>query len=751
MRLKYCYFACFPDDRKVLLLSEKKNALLSGRLYNLVLTHIQSYDISMEELAARLEGMASPAEIIFTVNKLREQGYITESAPSVATETNAYWNSMGMDVNTLVKRLAANPISMQTIDAPSAVAETFARVFGANGLNTNLNGVLKIFITDDYEHKEIADINREAMASKQPWMLVKPTGVDVWIGPLFVPGKTGCWECLRQRLKNNRPMNTFYKIQKKTAENPPLPVSFTPMSMQTAANLAAIEIIKWLYFGENEGLEGNIKSLDTLSCSTRSHVLVKRPQCEVCGDAESRSPQPSPVVLAKSASYCISRQGGYRETPLEDTLEKYKHHISPITGVVQKLEPYFPDNGGPVYNYSSGHNMALKSKTLLWLNHHTRGGNVGKGKTSSQAKAGALCEGIERYSCTFQGDEPCITGNLNDLAQEAVHPNTCMNYSGKQYQNRDQINKECSKFYFMVPVPFDQSLNMDWTAVYSLTRHTFKYFPSCFCYAQYPAKDDRNLFSYPDSNGCAAGNSLEEAVLQGFLELVERDAVAIWWYNMLRKPAVDLATFQDPYFIQLMDYYRSLDRSLYVLDITSDLQIPAFAAVSHRPGAGKDDIIFAFGAHVDAKIAVERALLELNQMLPIVNIPGKTKTGTYRTEDKNFLHWLNTTSMETQPYLKPQGNVPRKKASDYPALCPSNVYDSILFCVQRAEKNGLETLVLDMTRPDVGLNVVKVLVPGLRHFWKRLAPGRLYDIPVKMGWLDTPLKEEELNPIGIFI
>jgi ribosomal protein S12 methylthiotransferase accessory factor len=39
----------------------------------------------------------------------------------------------------------------------------------------------------------------------------------------------------------------------------------------------------------------------------------------------------------------------------------------------------------------------------------------------------------------------------------------------------------------------------------------------------------------------------------------------------------------------------------------------------------------------------------------------------------------------------------------------------------------------------------------LRHFWKRLAPGRLYDIPVKMGWLDAPLKEEELNPIGLFV
>jgi ribosomal protein S12 methylthiotransferase accessory factor len=44
-----------------------------------------------------------------------------------------------------------------------------------------------------------------------------------------------------------------------------------------------------------------------------------------------------------------------------------------------------------------------------------------------------------------------------------------------------------------------------------------------------------------------------------------------------------------------------------------------------------------------------------------------------------------------------------------------------------------------------------VVVPGLRHFWARFAPGRLYDVPVKMGWLDKPLLESELNPIPIFI
>jgi ribosomal protein S12 methylthiotransferase accessory factor YcaO len=63
----------------------------------------------------------------------------------------------------------------------------------------------------------------------------------------------------------------------------------------------------------------------------------------------------------------------------------------------------------------------------------------------------------------------------------------------------------------------------------------------------------------------------------------------------------------------------------------------------------------------------------------------------------------------------------------------------------------MEMLVLDQTRPDIGLPVVKVIVPGLRHFWTRFAPGRLYDVPVKMGWLERPLTEDELNPMAMML
>ena len=76
---------------------------------------------------------------------------------------------------------------------------------------------------------------------------------------------------------------------------------------------------------------------------------------------------------------------------------------------------------------------------------------------------------------------------------------------------------------------------------------------------------------------------------------------------------------------------------------------------------------------------------------------------------------------------------------------------SIPRCQAIVEQRGLEMLVLDQTRPDIGLPVVKVVVPGLRHFWARFGPGRLYDVPVAMGWLDAPLREDQLNPVAMFL
>ena len=63
----------------------------------------------------------------------------------------------------------------------------------------------------------------------------------------------------------------------------------------------------------------------------------------------------------------------------------------------------------------------------------------------------------------------------------------------------------------------------------------------------------------------------------------------------------------------------------------------------------------------------------------------------------------------------------------------------------------MEFLVLDQTRPDIGMPVARVIVPGLRHFWERFAPGRLFDVPVEMGLREERVAEADLNPAPVTI
>jgi ribosomal protein S12 methylthiotransferase accessory factor len=164
--------------------------------------------------------------------------------------------------------------------------------------------------------------------------------------------------------------------------------------------------------------------------------------------------------------------------------------------------------------------------------------------------------------------------------------------------------------------------------------------------------------------------------------------------------------------------------------------------------------LFGFGAHLDPRIAVLRAVTELNQFLVFHadesagNRSGRDCDG---DRDSEVRHWLETATLANQPYLAPDPQAAPRLASDYPRLWSDDLRDDVLFCQALIERLGMELFVLDQTRPDIGLPVVKVIVPGLRHFWARFAPGRLYRIPVQLGWLPRPLAEDELNPIPMFL
>jgi ribosomal protein S12 methylthiotransferase accessory factor YcaO len=160
-------------------------------------------------------------------------------------------------------------------------------------------------------------------------------------------------------------------------------------------------------------------------------------------------------------------------------------------------------------------------------------------------------------------------------------------------------------------------------------------------------------------------------------------------------------------------------------------------AMLHWIQNGHENIEFGSGAHFDSRIALLRALTELNQFLSIGLMGGGTG-------EKPSLDGVSPLRLDDYPFLTGNGR-PAPVVSDSKFGRLENTRQQVDACVEIARKAGLDFLVLDQTRPDVETSVVRVIVPGLRHFYRRFGPGRLYDLPVKLGLRDTPIAESELT------
>jgi ribosomal protein S12 methylthiotransferase accessory factor len=735
------------ERESVFLLSERDSVLLNNRLYEL-LTPLLDGHHTVDEIIDRLEGKASASEVYYALMWMEHKGYIVESDNPLPSPLAIFCDTLNVDSREAQRQLQATRVALKAFG--SIATSEFTSTLESLQIQVSDEGNIAIVLTDDYLCEGLEAFNQKSLQSKRPWMLVKPVGTTIWIGPIVYPGKTGCWQCLAQRLRDNKPVEGFIQRRKGISTAFPIPLDSLSSTLQTALGMAATEVFKWIVQGENKRLEGILVSHDTLYLETQNHILVKRPQCPSCGElVNGFNGKPLPVILG-SRKKTFTTDGGHRCLTPEATLNKYQHHISPITGVVRELRKIFIESQGLTHTYLARHHFATMFDDLDALRKNIGGRSAGKGRTDSQAKASGFCEAIERYSGVFQGNEIRQKGSYQQLGDKAIHPNVCMNFSPAQYENRHEWNASHTGWFQRVPEPFDEERIIEWTPVWSLTHQEFKYLPTAYCYYGYPKPEKPDCWA--DSNGCAAGNTMEEAILQGFMELVERDSVALWWYNRVKRPKVDLDSFEQPYFKALQDYYQTLHRELWVLDITSDLNIPVFAAITRRSDRTVEDIVLGYGAHFDPKIAIQRALTEVNQILPSVlsaNADGSTQYNS--SADPLAIDWWKTATLENQPYLVPDESVAPRLCADYPQVWSEDLLEDVMICKQIVEKQGMEMLVLDQTRPDIGLKVVKVIVPGMRHFWKRLDLGRLYEVPVQLGWLKEPLKENRLNPFPMWM
>ena len=423
-----------------------------------------------------------PEQIHEALKRLLDRRYVVPKSSSTNGAVAGYWASLGLPLETAEKNLEQYRIRVQSIgvqgeaELSAALSELGVRVVKRSHNMT-------VALVSDYLDEPLAELNRRHLADEKPWILVQPAGVFPLVGPVLSPGKGACWVCLADRMKRNREVRGM--LNRSEARR----LTASPLAQHTVGQsgiqLAAIEIAKAIATGFRTDLSNHIVSLDLTGSTIVKHYVAARPQCSVCGKEELRDPgrAPAPIEL-KGSGRPVMTSGGYRTMSSRATVARYRKHVSPLTGVVSRLERIEVDL--PLNtSYYAKHNFSAPSQTVHELRGALDGSSFGKGSTAEQGEASALMEAIERYSGVFQGDEIRLTRRLKDFpAGEAIPPNNVLLFSEAQYQ-RGLSEMPGQDDEPISPFLFDNETEMEWSPVWSLRDKCFRYLPTSLLYFYY--------------------------------------------------------------------------------------------------------------------------------------------------------------------------------------------------------------------------------------------------------------------------
>lgn len=228
-----------------------------------------------------------------------------------------------------------------------------------------------------------------------------------------------------------------------------------------------------------------------------------------------------------------------------------------------------------------------------------------------------------------------------------------------------------------------------------------------------PLPGGEGLFA-AGSNGLASGNSLLEAVCHGLSEVIERDAATLWRLageETQDAGRIDPDGVDDPVCRSLLDRFAAAGTAVGVWDATSDLGVPVFVvriapmeeapAYAVRPASG-------MGCHPCRNIALSRALTEAAQSR-LTFISG-ARDDMPRDEYERHLDVEHMAAWRAR-ILGGRGT---RRFADVPSWDAASLADDLSEMLSRLSAAGIEqVVVVDLTRPEFGVPVARVLVPGL--------------------------------------
>jgi ribosomal protein S12 methylthiotransferase accessory factor len=432
-----------------------------------------------------------------------------------------------------------------------------------------------------------------------------------------------------------------------------------------------------------------------------------------------------------------------RPTSPAAALPRLRTFVSPYTGVVRTLgELLVPP--GEHRLVSIGCQLADGRPTVgEQLDGHAGSEHVRR----DAAEAAALGEALERYSGSYVPEHRLVAGSAAELGERAVDPRRFALFSGEQYA--------APGFPYR---PFTADTVVSWVDGFALPGGEPALLPAQLVYMPWRRRAPGEIpIAHTTSSGLACGPTLEEAVLAGLLELVERDAFMLVWSNRLSLPL--LSWEEDPELVRLdARYFAPAGLRYSAVDLSVFLGVPTVLGVVHGPPGELGALGVGAASAPAVAQAWRKALAEAFSVQRWVRDMALEEPGRLddRAEDigsfdAHTLYYATEERARRAAFLDASGE--RRAAGDVVPLEGDDVLALVEAVTQRLAARGVSAYAVDVTSPDLAaadLHVVHVVAPELCALdvvegARFLGGRRMYEAAHEAGLVPRPLAPEELN------
>lgn len=314
---------------------------------------------------------------------------------------------------------------------------------------------------------------------------------------------------------------------------------------------------------------------------------------------------------------------------------------------------------------------------------------MGKGASANQSKASACMELAERFSFfAFKAEEDnFIRGDYQSLRSEG-YPVLDSSYLLKSVEDTSLSITHLETLLEDIP--------MQWTWATNISRGEQVLIPFSWFYA------------INEFNGPSAGNTVEEAALQGISEIVERHVCSLINHNNIHTPAIDFDSIDDPVAQELLEKFKKENIDLYLNDFSLDTGLCSIGAlaIDRSTFPEMSEIVYTAGTTPGPEKAIIRAVTEVAQL-----------AGDFNSGSNYVASGLpKPLSMDEVSYLTDVSDT--IKMQEMNDLSDDNMKVEIERCVKALEEIDMEILMVDVTHPLLNIPALYTIVPGA-HFRER--------------------------------